>query len=215
MADRGTCWSITLNNPTDEEMHVIQNPPAPGWRLQGQLERGAEGTLHYQGMLTTPQVRFSAVKKVYHRAHIEKARNKKALETYVRKEETRVAEVHSQAIPSIFEYQGIIAKQWRDADYQKWREVFPRKDMDEVAMFYLDSLVAADIAKGRRGPEWIATNPMWRNAWKKFWRVIIERENAAATQSEPTGEADQAADEASPPSDGLGGCEDLYGDRGN
>lgn len=191
----------------------------PGWRLVDgcNMEQCPEtGRYHYQYMLKTPQVRKSAVIAQMDKAHIELAKHRAKVQNYCQKDDTRVATIEAgSSIPTIFEYQGIIAKQWKDEEYEKWRKVFPRKDMDEVAMFYLDSLVSADIAKGRRGPEWIATNPMWRNAWKKFWRVIIERENAAAPQSEPTGEADEAADEAAPPSDGSGGCEDFYGDRGD
>lgn len=177
MGDRATCWSITINNPTDEDMKVVRNPPAPGWKMVGQMEQGTEGTMHYQGMLSTPQVRFSAVKKIYPRAHIEIAKNKRALEAYVQKEDTRVEGVKSDSIPSIFEYQVIIAKRWKEDGFQEYVKQFPRKDYDDVAMLYLDSLVTQDIANGQRGAEWIATNPMWRNAWKKFWRAIITREN--------------------------------------
>lgn len=100
---RGTCWSITINNPTADDM----SPTLPaGWKLVGQMEKGEEGTLHYQGMLTTNQVRFSAVKKVFSRAHIELAKNRKGLEKYVHKPETRVSEVSDivSNIPTLFEY---------------------------------------------------------------------------------------------------------------
>lgn len=58
---------------------------------QGQLEQGENGTPHIQGLLKTESVRFSAVKKLLPRAHIEKARNTFALVQYVAKEETRLA----------------------------------------------------------------------------------------------------------------------------
>ena len=61
--DRGSTWSITINNPSEKDLH----PTLPAkWAMTGQLEKGAEGTEHYQGMVSTPQVRFSAVKKVFH-----------------------------------------------------------------------------------------------------------------------------------------------------
>lgn len=175
MGDRATCWSITINNPTDEDMVAVKSPPVPGWKMSGQMEQGKEGTMHYQGMLQTPQVRFSAVKKIYPRAHIEVARNKKALETYVRKEDTRIETVDSSHIPSIFDYQTIIANKWKQDEYDEMARQLPRKDRDDVAMLYLDSLVSQDIERGQRGAEWIASNPMWRNSWKKFWRAIIKR----------------------------------------
>jgi len=53
-------------------------------------------------MVKTPQVRFSAVKKAFPRAHIEVARNPAALATYVSKEETRVGQLpgKSELYPS-------------------------------------------------------------------------------------------------------------------
>lgn len=150
------------------------------WKLEGQLERGAEGTLHYQGMLSTPQVRFAAVKKLFPRAHIEVAKNKVALAKYVHKEETRAKEVVS--IPTLFEYQTIIAQKWDAAEYdRRWEYACEHStasevaNPDDVAMCYLDCLVAEDIESGRRGAEFIAINPMWRSSWKKFWRSIIKR----------------------------------------
>lgn len=177
MTDRATCWSVTINNPQEAE---YQKPLPPGWKLTGQLERGeGEGTLHYQGMLKTNQVRFSAVKKEFPRAHIEVARDKAALAKYVQKEETRVAAV--EAIPTLFEYQGIIADKWVEDDFQhRWQLACSNSganvpDIDTVAMRYLDSLVEADIQIGRRGAEFIAINPMWRSSWMRFWRSIINR----------------------------------------
>lgn len=194
-------------------MEVVRNPPAPGWRMVGQIEQGHEGTVHYQGMLSTPQVRFSAVKKIYPRAHIEVAKNKKALEKYVQKEDTRVQSVQSDTIPSIFEYQTIIAKRWSETGYAAVVAAFPRKDRDELAMLYLDSLVAQDIATGRRGAEWIATNPMWRNAWKKFWRVIIQRENASVERV--GNEVEGSSPAVSPQEERSGDCkEDRSGSGG-
>lgn len=66
-----------------------------GWGVEGQLEEGEEGTQHYQLMVKTPQERFAALKKVFPTAHIEVARNKKALEQYVHKEDTRVEKLKS------------------------------------------------------------------------------------------------------------------------
>lgn len=165
-------------------MLLLAHCPVPGWKIEGQIERGENGTEHAQVMLLTPQVRFAAVKKVYPRAHIEVARSKKALEKYVHKADTRVNAIEVTSIPSIFEYQSIVAKKWKEDDYESWIKSFPRKDTDEVAMLYLDSLVSQDIAAGQRGAEWIASNPMWRTSWKKFWRSIIKRDGPCASNGE-------------------------------
>lgn len=202
MTERASCWSITINNPSD----VDTSPSLPaGWTFQGQMERGEEGTDHFQGMLLTPQVRFSAVKKVFPRAHIEVARNRAALQKYVKKEETRTGEyqVVRSEMPTLFEYQTTIAKKFEvkklNERYAKKIEEWREKDrgsppdLDELAMEYLDELVADDIENGMRGVEYIAINPMWRSSWKKFWRSIIKRDGKQESTS-------PQADEAPPPS---------------
>lgn len=90
---RGTRWSITINcksisRSTAEE--CIERARQLGWRVYGQIERGDTGTEHFQLAVNTPQVRFSAVKKVFPTAHIELANNWSALMSYCQKEDTRV-----------------------------------------------------------------------------------------------------------------------------
>lgn len=173
---RATCWSITINNPTPSDIPTADAMPAK-WTLQGQLEMGKEGTPHYQGMLTTPQARFSQIKKVFPRAHIEVAKNKTALQKYVTKEDTRIMEVPtvSSAIPTLFDYQATIASKWKSVDFDNYLDDFKDKEVGEVALLYVDHLVEQDIIAGMRGIEFIAINPMWRSSWKKFWRGIILR----------------------------------------
>jgi len=177
MSERGCCWSITINNPTESDTKCDH----PGWSLDGQYEVGAEGTRHFQGILKTgKQVRFSAVKRVFPRAHIEVARNKKALEAYVKKEETRVGEFQRTEIPNMFVFQDTIAdafdmeevkRRWLDEDISKMY----KHDINEMVLAYTDELVAQHVVQGGRGLEFIAINPMWRSSWKKFWRSIIAR----------------------------------------
>lgn len=209
MTERATCWSITINNPAETD---YARPLPPGWKLVGQLERGEQGTLHYQGMLKTNQVRFAAVKKEFPRAHIEVARDKVALAKYVSKEETRVAVVES--IPTLFEYQTIIADKWDEDEFQsRWKRASERAstvipDLDAVAMSYLDSLVAADIESGRRGAEFIAVNPMWRSSWMRFWRAIINRRDKYNTNGSDSQGGSHCAEEdvetEAPAQDGAG-----------
>lgn len=146
----------------------------------GQIEEGAEGTVHYQGMVTTPQVRFSAVKKVFPRAHIELARNKSALLKYVQKEDTRLESVdpRSSNIPTLFDYNHTIAGRFDMDEFNRRCEEKLDKGItsSEHVLDYIDELVSTDIANGVNGVEFIAINPMWRSAWKKFWRSIVKRE---------------------------------------
>jgi len=93
MSERATCWSITINNPVKNDEEFIAAARQKGWKVDGQLEKGENGTPHYQLIVRTPQVRFSAVKKAFPRAHIEVARNPTALASYVKKSETREGEL--------------------------------------------------------------------------------------------------------------------------
>jgi len=188
MTDRATCWSITINNPTEKDL----NPTLPaGWAITGQIEQGEEEkTEHYQACLTTPQVRFSAVKKIFPRAHIEVAKNREALKKYVHKEDTRVEAVADKVsnIPTLFDYQHTIASRWVDTEWEAFAERMskedPKKTIGDWAVEYVDTLVATDIENGVCGIEYIAINPMWRSAWKKFWRPMIKRERKRVADSQ-------------------------------
>lgn len=82
MTERATAWSVTINLKTvskDTAAQCMETAKSLGWGVQGQLERGEQGTEHYQLMVRTPQVRFSSVKKVFPTAHIEACRNFQAL----------------------------------------------------------------------------------------------------------------------------------------
>jgi len=94
---RATAWSVTINNPIKADEENMNLARQKGWKVEGQLEKGENGTPHYQLVVMTPQVRFSALKKAFPRAHIEAARNVKALETYCQKDDTRVAPLQTQS----------------------------------------------------------------------------------------------------------------------
>jgi len=207
--DRATCWSITINNPTKEEIEV---PPLPaGWKLEGQIEVGEQGTEHFQGMLTTPQVRFSAVKRHLPRAHIEIARDKKALQAYVHKEDTRVREVQQSAGLTVFALQDKVLELWNDNDFKAFHELI--RYADDAYLRYADCKVRTLITEGMGGGiEYVAINPMWRTSWKKFGEAIVQRFNLkskhngsppdAQAQSSPSSERPSPSEEARPQEEG-------------
>ena len=96
-------WSVTINNPTPSDDEEIARARQKGWKVDGQPEVGANGTLHYQLVVKTPQVRFSQVKKAFCRAHVELARDPLALQAYVHKEDTKAGElqVAQEMYPSL------------------------------------------------------------------------------------------------------------------
>lgn len=98
---KGRNWSITLNNPTEEEILKWKTATEHHWvkEARGQLERGETGTLHIQGMLKTEPVAWTRIKRLFPRAHVERATNVFALERYVAKTDTRVAPLGTQVAP--------------------------------------------------------------------------------------------------------------------
>jgi len=175
---RSSYWSITINNPTDQD---LQGTLPPGWTLQGQHEEGKEGTLHFQGMLHTPQVRFSAVKKQFARAHIEIARNPKALQEYVHKADTRVSTFETKQTDNIFQSQAKVCELF---NWEHWKSIKPDVnhrdykvgDTEKCLMRVIDGIVRDLILSGERGIEFTAINPMWRSSWLKFGEAILYRE---------------------------------------
>lgn len=171
MTDRATCWSVTINNPTvDDDTAINTARQKKGWQVIGQKEIGKEGTPHYQLMVKTPQTRFSAMKKTFPRAHIEIARNVKALETYVNKEDTRVGEIPtSEFYPNLEKYWFLVCN------------LIPRHVVSDVTPTYEDDMLRhLDVAAARlirKGyhVETLTVNPQIRSSWKKFALYIHER----------------------------------------
>lgn len=188
---RATAWSVTINNPTSQDYEEINLARQKGWTVEGQVERGAEGTPHLQLMVKTPQVRFSAVKKAFARSHIEAARNVAALATYVAKEETRESPLPttSDKYPSLSKfwdliYQTMIEWNWLDMSEGYpcgwWKDAPPKRDA--LAMF--DTAVGALIEAGYY-VEGIGSNPSTRSAWNKWkWQILRRSYQNACKQTD-------------------------------
>jgi len=175
--ERATAWSVTINNPTAKDEEEIALARQKGWRVEGQKERGENGTEHYQLLLKTPQVRFSAVKKTFSRAHIEVARNVAALETYVHKEDTRTGVLlqTSDKYPSLSKLWDLFTEwleqhpkyrhdQWLDIYGEEWLPVFDRFVCDKIEEGY--------------HIETLAVNPQIRSSIKNYgYSIIIRSKN--------------------------------------
>jgi len=183
MTDRGTHWSVTINNPTPDDEEAIALARQKGWKVDGQLERGAEGTPHYQLVVRTPQARFSALKKAFPRAHIELARNVKALETYVKKDETRIGSLptSSEMYPSLSKFWELVCERIQPPKGSQCMN--PGRHLDQ-----LDDACRLLIEEGYH-IENIAVNPSTRSIWNRFSFQIQKRtetEKTARQQTEAT-----------------------------
>lgn len=188
MADksvRATCWSVTINNPTEQDELEVQVARATkGWKVFGQIEVGENGTPHYQLMVKSPQVRFVQMKKMFSRGHIEVARNPKQLEAYVQKEETRVGSLpqQSEQYPNQSAFWELVYHRCHYYNlidmntYNSPRLGWWMKEYDSI-LFESDVMVMFDIIVGdliREGyyVEAHAMNPQVRGAWK-HWSIDI------------------------------------------
>jgi len=185
---RSTCWSITINNPTPDDEEQINLARQRGWKVEGQLEKGEEGTPHYQLRLMTPQIRFSAVKKAFPRGHIEAARDPIALGKYVTKEATRVAELPTgqAAYPSLSRFWELIYLHYNTDDRYGFDSCsledgsvsFYDESLEEewtrLPLVVLDRATRVLIVAGYH-VESIAANPSTRSMWKLYSRELMAR----------------------------------------
>lgn len=191
----GTIWSITINNPTEEDRYALEHLPAFVKCVQGQDEVGKEGTLHYQGLAKCRYtVKLNAVKQWLPRAHLERARNAKALSNYVMKSETAVEGSYKEVmqdeenkvfvVPSRFPR--LVVKHFlqymEDHEWQLGDKNY--LDFDEFDYgLYRDSAIDATIRDMIRQGwhiELLAVNPSVMKALKTFWvELLDEQQNSA------------------------------------
>lgn len=178
MSDRATCWSVTINNPlpADDE-NIARAKQKSGWKVEGQLEKGENGTPHYQLMVKTPQTRFGSIKKAFPRAHIEIARNMKALSEYVHKEETKIG-----SLPLNDKYPSLTAlwelfDQYLRTDHQS----IPDGEEDRLVLF--DRFIGLYIELGYH-IETMGVNPQIRSAVKKYLPSLIFRAKKIRRQTD-------------------------------
>lgn len=173
--ERGSAWSVTINNPIAADEENISLARQKGWSVEGQKEQGENGTIHYQLVVKTGQVRFSAIKGAFPRAHIELGRNVAALVKYCNKEETRIGELPqgSDLYPSLqkvwdmfYDYVSAKADERKASLWADW------KPDDWLHNF--DKFVNCYIQKGYV-LETIAVNPQIRSAVKLYGYSMFVR----------------------------------------
>ena len=179
MDNRATTWSVTINNPTEKDEEEISLARQKGWKVEGQKEKGEEGTPHYQLLVKTPQVRFSAVKKAFSRAHIEVARNAPALHNYVTKTDTRVGQLQVQQdkYPSLSKLWVLVFEKFNALNYldidgypnKLWKRCTGARPILEL----FDDAIRLLIIEGYHVQS-IAANPATRSMFKLYWQATFE-----------------------------------------
>jgi len=189
---RANSWSVTINNPVASDEENIAHARQEGWKVEGQKEVGENGTPHYQLLVKTPQIRFSQIKKAFPRAHIEIARNVKALEQYVTKEETRVGQLASasELYPSLQKvwdmfYDYLVEKKMTKLELVKMNQT--------KWLSNFDNFVCKMIEKGYV-IETLAVNPQIRSAVKNYGASIFIRSEIRRQTDRQTDEKNVALD---------------------
>lgn len=181
--NRSIYWSLTINNPREDDEENIAMARQRGWVVEGQKEVGENGTPHYQLMVNTRvQQRFTALKKQFPRAHIEAARKPSALKQYVHKQETRVADLqvseryitsNKRLFDMVFDY-----LEGCEPD-KEFRIIVGETTPYDPERFEIlrafDDACAHLIMKGYYNVETMAVNPQVRSAISKFWKSILYR----------------------------------------
>jgi len=170
---RATKWSITYwltEGRTQETLEALVQSMPGDWSLEGQIEKGtdSEGKLHAQLFLKTPQSRGTRIKKFFPNSHIEEARNAFALQTYVHKEDTRVAEFKTVENRS---------PQWRVVRDKFYDWLVETKQasyhLDELEKLHLwDKFVIVSL-KEKMEIDVIGVNPQYRLCIKLYWEAGI------------------------------------------
>lgn len=189
---RSTYWSVTFFNGEENQ----ELPPK--WKLEGQLEDCPEtGKPHYQGMLHTPQVRWTQVKKQYPKAHIEVCRDPVALQKYVHKTRTRHQTV-DKTVSDIVDHSKITRTKY----FEDVLEFIYNNFENEVeAILYLDEdysfMTKVVNAMIEAGADWayasMAVQPITRAIWRDYrqsmWESFLEN-NKHADDNEVQGDKD-------------------------
>lgn len=187
-SDKACCWSVTINNPTDDDHKQWASLVSLPWvrEVTGQLEKGEEGTLHIQGMVRTQSVRFAALKKALPRAHIEPARNAAALAKYVAKEATRIAptiqiktatqhdiqvQLLAIVLQDLYRYTGLNPLTTDECEMISRNSDYILRHWET----YLDQAVNILIYQGYYGVEFVVSNPQIRTAFRKYLPAILYR----------------------------------------
>lgn len=184
---RATLWSLTVWMPpytedSAKEMLERVAQQNPKWVIEGQLEKGGEsGKLHYQLMVKTPQVRHSALRKAFPSCHIEEARNRKALEQYVHKDDTRVGEF--KTIENRFPTWPVV----RDK-FVKWLVDNHNPDdyfYSENRLDIWDIFIGMSIKEGVEC-DLIGVNPQYRSCIMKYFTAYVSRYRQTSVDNSQT-----------------------------
>lgn len=186
MSEKSSRWAFTAY---EDQYHLFDNGMPPGvaeWGWNAEICPETKRN-HRQGFLRlSQQQRFAWLRKIFPGVHLEVAKDWNKLVNYCKKEETRapgtVPVRETNDIPTKYVYAEEVAKRLATDYTSEW-------SMEKILEAVHDVLVT-DIISGRRGIEWIGSNPDWKVVWKQFGRAMIMRaRNQTDRQTDNCGES--------------------------
>jgi len=185
-----TNWQMTVY----EGQYQLLDKMPPGvkaWGWQDEICPDT-GRKHRQGYVQlTRQQRLSFLRKILPGVHVEIARNIQDLILYCSKEATRdpdgqqirvvndipTAFALLDEIKTVMQYENKYCS-FRDM-YQSLtryeRTYIPSDTLNEFIEYHALLHLRVMIKNGRRGIEWIGSNPMWSACWKKFASDLVSK----------------------------------------
>lgn len=171
---RSSAWSVTAffdtpNTPSKETReYQIDAARAKGWTVEGQVEKCPEtGNLHFQLRVKTSQIRARAVMDAFPQAEIQIARNDKALQNYVHKEETRHEELKEV---KLFVTWHMVRDKFYDWLLTEIDTSFGVLDEERLKLW--DRFIAHSWEEGVEC-DLMGVNPQYRSCIIKYWSTGI------------------------------------------
>lgn len=177
---RASSWAVTAFFDTPKTgsratvESYIERAREMGWGVEGQIEKcPTTGSHHFQLLVRTPQTRISAIKRCFPHCDVSPARNVKALQTYVNKEETRVESMKKVEVTFL------TWKMVRDKFFE-WLV----KELDIEALFthdtdarlaLWDKFIGLSIGEGME-VDTLGVNPQYRSCIIKYWASYVHRQ---------------------------------------
>lgn len=122
---RCTHWCMTINNYDQSVIDTLKTFP----KYIFQEETGKNGTKHLQ-CLVSKRMRFSTLKRMFPRAHIEKCKNVRASIKYCSKTETRTGQLYSKVY---LPYTGI-RDLWLNETPKEWQLIILGRIKEEPCL---------------------------------------------------------------------------------
>lgn len=193
-------WCITYwltDGRTVEDLELITQQMPANWSLEGQIEQGVDSQqkLHAQLFLKTEQTRGTKIAKYFKNCYINEAKNPFALQNYVHKEDTRVAEL--KTVENRSPQWSVVCDKFFDwvveNDLQGTSFMSSESPFDQRLRTW-DDFIGQSIREGMR-VEVIGVNPQYRACVSRYWdsfvyqaaRRQIDRQTNSLPQVSPGG----------------------------